>query len=62
VVELSSGGRVKLKVDRHHNEENNTPTSCLRNERMQIKKSVHAARRNDGTEGERDLRSYGMHE
>jgi len=46
---------------------NNTPTSCVRNERMQIEKSVHAARRNGkretrGKKVERVLGSYGMHE
>jgi hypothetical protein len=37
---------------------NNTPTSYLRNERLQIEKSVHAARRN----GKRENREQKLKE
>ena len=67
MVELSRGGRVKLEVYRHHNE-NKQYTHILFKKWTDADRDVYTCgkkkRQNGGweTEVERDMRSYGMHE
>jgi hypothetical protein len=67
VVEISRGGRVKLEVDRHHNE-NKQYTHILFKKRTDADREVCTCgkkkrqRGDKGTKVERVLRSYGMHE